>query len=125
MGKGFKHGGGGGGVEVQTKSGSFTTNSSGAASVNLGFKPDVVFITQNQSKDGYRYDAAMDFTAANIDTAALALWTTDDPYHVWSVNLSRTSNGFSILGIYGFKADWGGAYASGKTFQYKAVKYTA
>lgn len=113
------------GVNVQTKSGSFTTDSNGAASVSLGFKPDVVFITQNQSEDGYRYDAAVDFAAMNADFTSLALWTTDTPYYVWSVNVSRSTNGFSILGIYGFQADWGGAYANKKTFQYTAVKYTA
>lgn len=101
------------------------TNSSGYVTVNLGFKPDIVMVTLNEthSYDGsttYRMDTAFDFYHSNTDYVVAANWNGDG--NVYDVYMNRTSTGFSMY-AWLFTADSDEAYTS-KRFYYYAIKFT-
>lgn len=111
------------GVSVQRKSGTFTTNkTSGEATVNCGFKPDVVYITLNETYQSKPIVGAVDFGSLGKDNAYIALWSSNQTYILWTITVNRTSNGFSI-DSYVYTNDWNSSVQQ-KTFNYSAVKYT-
>jgi hypothetical protein len=111
------------GVSVQIKSGTFTTNrTSGEATVNCGFKPDVVYITLNETYQSKPLVGAVDFGSLGKDDAYISLWSSNQTYILWTIKVNRTSNGFSI-DSYVYKSDWSSSVQQ-KTFNYSAVKYT-
>jgi len=108
------------GVTVQKNSGSFTTGTNGSATVNCGFRPDMVYI-KGDTDDGYNNSQAMAFDAesrtGNLNTA---MWASDGAVDiVWT----RSSTGFSVT-VTLYDWDWNGTAASRKTYNYVAVKYT-
>lgn len=111
------------GVTVQKKTGTFTTNrTSGEATVNCGFKPDVVYITLNETYQSKPLVGAVDFGSLGKDNAYIALWSSNQTYILWTITVNRTSSGFSI-DSYVYTNDWNSSVQQ-KTFNYSAVKYT-
>lgn len=117
------------GVTVQRKTGTFKTNSSGNATVNCGFKPDLVYISLGESEDGNLYSASAAFAEeTRSGTLNITMWAiskvsgtstrSEDMY------ISRTTNGFSIQVSYKEMTDLSGGNTASKTFNYTAVKYT-
>lgn len=114
------------GVTVQKKSGTFKSNSStGKATVNCGFKPDLVFIHHNESGDGYLYHAA---AALSEETRSgyisVSLYTNNDTYYLYDIGVSAISSGFEAE-VTGLRySDYTFVVPSATTFYYTAVKYT-
>lgn len=102
--------------------GSFTTNSSGTATVNCGFQPDVVYISGDTIyTDGMYidYSTAIVFTEETRTNPAAYL-NYEGGTH--AVLVSKTSTGFSVDAIQ-FGYDWSVTVKS-TTYNYVAIKYT-
>lgn len=115
------------GVSVQTRTGSFTTSSSGKASVNCGFQPDLVAIYwMTSAGSGYEgeYWTCAPFALSKEGNEyafnSLAWRSTAALMDVW---IKRSATGFSAeIGAYSTSWSWS-AYAR-KNIGYIAVKYT-
>ena len=110
------------GVHVQKKSGWFTTNNKGNATVNCGFLPDMVFFTVNESKQGYLYNCAAAFAECNSNSIDLSMWTTHAYFALFDIMVTRTASGFSITAC--TRTEALEKNYSELTFNYIAVKYT-
>lgn len=112
------------GVNVQRKSGSFTTNNSGNATVNCGFQPDMVYIqgeTGTEDDNTFNYSMCMAFaeeTRNNIKDTIM--WFSDG---IIDFTWTRTSSGFTVsCGKYSWEMV--SSVLSRKSFTYVAIKYT-
>jgi hypothetical protein len=112
------------GTTVQRKTGSFTTNTSGKATISdVGFQPDLVYVwTFNYG--GYEEGFAIPFAEQlypNMPYCALA----GHANGIYQVNATKTSSGFTVE-IYDIGWDWGAnePLLKNKTFNYTAVKYS-
>lgn len=105
--------------------GTFTVDSNGAATVNCGFQPDVVYVrgdTLNADGQVISYSAAIVFTEetegnrTNLGT----YFTYEDEVHclIWS----KTNTGFSVDAVV-FNWDWS-VKLKKTTYSYAAIKYT-
>ena len=111
------------GVTVQRASGTFTTDSSGNATVTCGFKPDLVVLHRsegsNSGTDSYSCAAALtEDTRRSIIN--LALWS--KTVELYDIKVYQTNTGFSFESI-GYGTDWTETIEK-TTFSYIAVKYT-
>lgn len=113
------------GATKKTKTGTFTTNSSGTATVNCGFKPDyVIIINPRTASAGYIMSATAHFTYDPDGVGAFALLIPEQSDDVFcnSFDVTQTSNGFSVLAE---NIGWDHGYSTTKNavFNYYAVKY--
>jgi hypothetical protein len=118
---------GGGGVEVQRKSGSVSLTGNNTT-VNCGFKPDVLFLTLNES---YEYDQETFQYCTGVVFGELA--TTDgrfdmamfgvDYTYVYETWGKRTNTGFTA-GYQCVKLSDSSTSSPSKSFSYVAIKYT-
>lgn len=108
------------GVTVQRASGTFTTSSSGNATVNCGFQPDVVYI-QAGAYDSIQYHLAYVFSEHGASNAGNVAW--NETYNSIEAQASRTSTGFTIT-MTAYSEDWADSAVSRATFNYVAIKYT-
>ena len=104
------------------------TNSSGQATVNLGFKPDIVMVTLNETyadsdytNTTYKMDTAFDFYHSNTDFIVAANWNSNS--EIYDVYMDRTSTGFTMI-AWLFTADGGNKAYNNKRFYYYAIKFT-
>lgn len=115
-------GSGTGSGSVQRKTGSFTTDkSTGKATVNCGFQPDLIYVYLI-TYDGLEEGLSLPFGEQKEPTkpyCALGYWTNG----IYEVTASRTSSGFTVE-VYDL--GWGSAHnlVKNKSFSYTAVKYT-
>lgn len=111
------------GVEVKTASGSVTTTTSGKATLNIGFKPDLLVLKVGVV-NGYEFNLNLALTEKwTTSKAGCVSWYGDENLYeafVDSVGTTSTS-----LYVYVFNSSWGSGPAQRVTFQWKAVKYTA
>lgn len=122
-------GGGNSGVTVQRTSGSFTTSTSGTATVNCGFQPDIIIITgfaYTYEDPDYEYQACFCFPEREYSSHSVSCGAYSDtyPYGI-EFPLARTSTGFTVSEVFKFDADWNTSVISRKSFNYVAIKYTA
>ena len=111
------------GVTVQTKSGTFTTNSYGTATANCGFKPDFVAIDGGTYQGTRMYNGTA-FTAGNVSKSTFMIMPANTNTHIQtSLVLSQTSTGFSVTAK-NLASDWSATNCSNRTLSYVAVKYT-
>jgi len=116
------------GVTVQRKSGSFTTDTNGNATVNCGFKPDLVVITGmtgDHSGANAEYQLAFAFNEAvtNYQKGAAA-FIDDGDYVMLAAGISQTQNGFTMSKMTALTLSFGSATSAQRTFNYVAIKYT-
>ena len=112
------------GVTVQRKAGSFTTNTSGAATVNCGFQPDIVVITSSDLVySGHEYQLCYAF-AEKVTSSPNGIAAYGKTYATVAGTITRTTTGFSISGLTGYSASWSGTAMRNKSFSYMAVKYS-
>ena len=115
---------GGSGTTVQRKSGTFTTNSSGDATVNCGWQPDIVYVRgETETSDGQTllYSTCMNFVEeTRTGTKETIMWAGAG---VIDILWTRSSTGFSVgCGLWDWS--WEVTAHANKTFDYVAVKYT-
>lgn len=112
------------GVTVQKKTGSFTTNSSGSATVSCGFQPDVVVITKNEKNtNGARYVAAIPFSDYVGESIGIPLISSSSSVFIYSFSPTRSATGFSVTVVktnYSFST----TNATNTNFSYIAYKFT-
>lgn len=111
------------GVTVQRKAGTFKTNSSGVATVNCGWQPDVVYVKgiQDTGDDGTVSNSAAWFAAEENRTNPLTvMWTTGGLHEMlWS----KSSTGFTVE-MMKMDYDFQDSLLTNTTFNYVAIKYT-
>lgn len=112
------------GATAQRKNGTFTTNSSGTATVNCGFKPDVVLITGNKSSNLVQNVAAVfaEDSRSTTHESCMAAPSGSD-FQLYQLQITQSSSGFSVKAICEYYYDEA-QNAENKTFNYVAVKYT-
>lgn len=122
---------GSGGATFQRKAESFTAqvdpndNTILIATVNCGFKPDVVILKGTGYSDGVNtayYDRVAVFTERSADKTYYVAGC-DNTCAVWDGSIEQTENGFSI-NIWGYDDDWQSVTLTSKTIDYVAIKYT-
>lgn len=114
------------GIVVQRKSGTFTINSNGTATVSCGFKPDLVCVHKKEASNNYMYSAASAFqedSRTDTGVSCLALWSTTSGVTFYELDLSRNNTGFTVT-AYAYADDWNSSTPTNTVFQYTAVKYT-
>jgi hypothetical protein len=121
----FLHGNGGGDASVFIKeyAGSFTTNNSGSATVDCGFKPDVVLISKNATYSNFLLAVGAEFAKSKKTKISSMLWENGsiDACPI-ELEITQNSTGFSVT-AFKYDESWDdSAYRS--TFSYIAVKYT-
>ena len=116
---------------IQQVSGTFTTEEydeyNGCATVNCGFKPDIVYITEGYSfQDSEDFTvlaaASFDFKSGNVDYIHSLLYDKNDEGTIGVYNM-RNDNGFEVWITLN---DWtweSSAYLN-KQFSYTAIKYS-
>lgn len=111
------------GIEVKTASGSVTTSSSGKATINVGFKPDLLVLKVG-TVNGYECNLTLalteKWTTKPID--AVSWYGEDYLYECYVSSIGATS---TVVYVDGYDSSWNSGAASRITFQWKAVKYTA
>ena len=116
---------GSGGVTVQTKSGTFTTNNSGEVTVVCGFKPDLVLIKGELYDDGEVnrvFNGAAAFAEeTRAGTQNICMWATD--YLLYDIYIVQNNTGFAVEADC-MDYDMETTTLTNKTFDYVAVKYS-
>lgn len=119
----------GGGGSVQVATGTITTSNSGTATVNCGFRPDlVVFHIATFTSEGERYEsvialpiaASKQNNGADLDNCAVENNTFTSFIQCW---IDRITNTGVSVGFYRWSSSPG--RVSGKTYSWTAIKYTA
>lgn len=112
------------GVTVQRKSGSFTTSSSGTASVTCNFKPDLVMFKVGTSHyDSVQNDPAFAFTESNETALSITSTSKSSSYYYMQTTCTQTSTGFSVEMKY-ISTSFDVVNVNRASFDYIAVKYT-
>lgn len=114
-----------GGVTVQRTSGSVVTDGDGKATVNCGFKPDLVYLHLNEGKDDEIYSTAAAFNEEQrTGRMNLIFWSySNGSMYVEDMYIEQTDSGFSFE-LEWNSADWASGAESNMTVYYAAVKYT-
>ena len=111
------------GISVQSKSGSFTTSSSGTGSVSCGFKPDAVFLfAKSSSFSGYMHTAAA-FTEKGVTSQSVYIWAPSSNYAFSNYTITQNSSGFSVSGKK-YDTTFNPTNDSNRALEYLAIKYT-
>lgn len=79
---------------IQSSSGVLTTNTSGYAFVNCGFKPDMVSL-QLSGFEQNDVAAAIPFSDSNKTTLHIAMWVADGS-GIFDLTASRNNSGFTV-----------------------------
>lgn len=112
------------GVTVQRKSGTFTTNSSGAATVNCGFKPDAVFFTgTNPMSNNSAFHAGVAFTEVGVNSMETIFVPPSTSYLFASFVTTQATSGFTVKG-FRVSTSLQTSTDSNHTVNYIAVKYS-
>lgn len=114
------------GVTVRRATGTFKTNSSGVATVNCGFQPDVVIIPgfTNSSAGSYEGQIVVDFAEkSRADKKGLYSTVMDSSNQIITGYFTQASNGFSIT-MSAYDMTFSGGYHTNASYSYIAIKYT-
>lgn len=109
------------GVEVQVQTGSYSTNSSGSATVSCGFKPDAVFLYATGGQ--YYSYGGVAFTAFNKTSGNSLIVGSSTSYAYANHTITQTSSGFSVSAKR-YSASFKESNDSNRSIQYVAIKYT-
>lgn len=111
------------GAKIQIKTGSFTVSNS-SASVNVGFKPDLVVIKVGTNQyNSTQNDPAFGFTASGKTKLSITSVAKSSSYMYMNTNCTQTANGFDV-GMTNINSSHQTSGVNGVSFEYVAVKYT-
>ena len=111
------------GVTIQRKNGTLKTNSSGMASVNCGFKPDLVVINGG-SNSGVYYFVGAAFYEGNVTKISLTIMPSNTSSYVMTMlETNQTSNGFSVTAK-NLSPSFVQSNDTNRSLPYIALKYT-
>jgi hypothetical protein len=115
------------GVAVQRKTGTFTTDSNGIATVDCGFQPDYVVVRADgvTASDGSFYETNLTFPLCECQGLSEYLNTTagSNRYVYIDAYMMALNSGFDIQ-LYQIGWDWAWSLISEESFDYVAIKYT-
>lgn len=115
------------GVTVQETTGTFTTNTSGTATVTCGFQPDLVVVTKNEtnieSGTTYTYVAAFPFKDFTSKKITVPMWTTSSSGYIYDFYPTQTTTGFSVT-VKMWDESWESSTVKNTSFNYTAYKFT-
>ena len=111
------------GATIQRKTGSFTTDSSGKATVNCGFKPDAVFLTGKAASSSDTVHTGAAFYDGNITTVRSYFSGSSRTYVRSDYTVKQTSNGFTVEGKR-LNTSFTSSADSKRSVGYIAIKYT-
>ena len=109
------------GVTVQVITGSYSTNSSGSATVSCGFKPDAVLLYATGGS--YSSYGGIAFTAFNKTSGGLLIVGPSTSYAYSNHAITQTSSGFSVSATR-YNTSFKSSADSNRSIQYVAIKYT-
>lgn len=111
------------GVIVQRASGSFTTNTSGKATINCGFKPDLVAIDFGNANNCVAVQAFAigEYDYSGYDGYEVSIW--DDSEDINLTTVVPTATGFTVE-MRQYDMSGSKTILKNKTYNYTAVKYT-
>lgn len=111
------------GVTVQRASGTFTTNTSGKATVNCGFKPDLVAIDFGHSNNCVAVQAFAigEYDYSGYDGYEVSVW--DDSNDINLTTAVPTATGFTVE-MRKYDMSSSKTILENEKFSYIAVKYT-
>ena len=112
---------------IRVLSGTFTVNDEGQFGVQLGFRPDIIYITANEGYVGsvgewQEYSTAACFSMTQNDHINCIMYGVDDIWE-YPIYLSRNTVGFSGV-IYQISMDYSYGVPTDMEFHYTAIKYT-
>lgn len=118
------------GNAVQIVSGSVTTSSQGLATINCGFRPDlVIFYISAFTSDGYSYEnviaLSINESKQNSGVNLNSMTWADSAWNIiecWPESITDT--GITCT-FYAYDPSWNGGYVSRQTYSWTAIKYTA
>ena len=114
------------GTPVRTYSGSFTTDANGEATINCGFKPDLVYIEGYdipESRYFFTIPLFLHSGAAGEYIVGTGVLTDNDNQYAEVGSAPRT-NGF-FIGLYRIGWNWNYLHLANYTMNYTAIKWTA
>lgn len=112
------------GVTVQRESGSFTTNSSGSATVSCGFQPDLVtFDAGSNSQSSAESYPGFPFQESGESSIEISHPAASSSYILSTTVCTRTSNGFTIK-MTRLTSSFSQSNDTNRTCNYVAIKYT-
>jgi hypothetical protein len=113
------------GVTVQQNAGTFTTAANGTATINCGFRPDVVIVDKGETNNGETFSSAFAFEAVGRENKINAgLYTYDvASFYLYDIYAQSMENGFNVE-ISEMDYDFDFHNAGYVTFNYVAIKYT-
>ena len=112
---------------IRVLSGTFTVNDEGQFDVQLGFRPDIIYITANEGYVGsvgewQEYSTAACFSMTQNDHISCIMCGVDD-IREYLIYLSRHTVGFSGV-IFQISMDYSYGTPTNMEFHYTALKYT-
>ena len=111
------------GVTIQRKTGTLKTNTSGTASVNCGFKPDLVVINGG-STSGVYYFVGAAFYEGNVSKISLTIMPSNTTSYVMTLlETTQTYNGFSVTAK-NLNPSFVTSNDTNRSLPYIALKYT-
>lgn len=113
------------GVTVQQNAGTFTTAANGTATINCGFRPDIVIIDKGETNNGETFSSAFAFEAVGRENKINAgLYVYDvASFYMYDIYAQSMENGFNVE-ISEMDYDFDFHNAGYVTFNYVAIKYT-
>lgn len=115
---------GSGGANVQKKTGAFTTDSNGEATIDVGFKPDLIAINGGYDVSGILNYCGSMFTEANQEQISTLIAPEDKENYLFTQTLMlRTTTGAKI-GLYKVSTSFQASPETNRTIEYTAIKYT-
>ena len=112
------------GVTVMKKTGTFTTNTSGTATVSgLGFQPDIISIDSGLDMNNIPNNSGAMFAEEGANTLDVMVPPPNNSYIVTLLSIQRSSGGFSVS-AFRVSTSMVVSNDTNRTFNYTAIKYT-
>ena len=114
----------GGTTQVQRYAGTFTTDNNGEATVDCGFKPDIVFIFNDWAQVANRADSMAMTFSENFDSSKNNFTVMSASVGIIAASWTAwTSTGFTVSMLQ-YDFNWNKSNLINQTIRYVAIKYT-